>query len=108
MNRFRHRRFAISPRLVVLGTLLCAYAWVLAFPLQLTRPPSAALATAYVAGLALLGGALALVLRAAVTPEQSPPARLRLIGLLVVVTVGLWLPAFAWAEPREEPWAWLA
>jgi two-component system sensor histidine kinase DesK len=104
----RHRRFSVSPRLVVLGTLLLSYAWALVFPLRLTEPPSAALAAAHVFGLALFGGALALVLRAAVTPEQSPRARLGLIGVLVVVTLGLWPPAFAWAEPGEQPWAWLA
>jgi two-component system sensor histidine kinase DesK len=108
MSRSRHRRFAVSPRLVVLGALLFSYGWVLVFPLRLTRPPSAVLATAYVAGLALFAGALALVLRAAVTPEQSPRARLGLIGLLVVVSLGLWPAAFAWAEPGQEPWAWVA
>jgi two-component system sensor histidine kinase DesK len=108
MSRSRHRRFAVSPRLVVLGALLFSYGWVLVFPLRLTRPPSAALAAPYVAGLALFAGALALVLRAAVTPEQSPRARLGLIGLLVVVSLGLWAPAFTWAEPGQEPWAWVA
>jgi two-component system, NarL family, sensor histidine kinase DesK len=108
MSHDRHRRFAVSPRLVVLGTLLFSYAWALVFPLRLTQPPSTGLEAAYVVGLALFGVALALVLRAAVTREQSPRARLGLIGLLVVVSLGLWAPAFAWAEPGEEPWAWVA
>ncbi len=108
MSRNRPRRSAISPRLVVLGTLLLSYAWALVVPLRLTRPPSALLTAAYVVGLALFGGALALVLRAAVSPGQSPRTRVRLIGLLVVVSLGLWPPSFAWAEAGHEPWAWVA
>ncbi|MGH3465659.1 MAG: sensor histidine kinase [Kribbellaceae bacterium] len=100
------RRFAISPRLVVLGVLLVSYAWALVFPLRLARPPSTGLAIVYVAGLALYGAALALVLRAAVSPEQR--SRTITAGALVVVTLGLWAPAFAWAEPGQEPWAWVA
>ena len=108
MSRDRLRRRVISPRLVVLGVLIFSYAWALVFPLRLSRPPSALLAAGYVVGLALFGVALSLVLRAAVSPEQSPRSRLRLIGLLVVVSLGLWPPAFAWAEPGQEPWAWMA
>ena len=108
MSRDRPRRSAISPRLVVLGTLLLSYAWALVVPLRLTRPPSALLTAGYVVGLALFGGALALVLRAAVSPAQSPRTRVRLIGLLVVVSLGLWLPSFAWAGTGHEPWAWVA
>ena len=108
MRLHREHRFAVDPRLVVLGTLLFSYGWALVFPLRLTRPPSAALGAAYVVGLALFAGALALVLRAAVTPEQSPRSRLDLIGLLVVASLALWPPAFAWAEPGQEPWAWVA
>ena len=48
------------------------------------------------------------MLRAAVPPEHSPRARLRLIGLLVVATLALWPLAFAWPERSEEPWAWVA
>jgi two-component system sensor histidine kinase DesK len=108
MSPDRHRRFTVSPRLVVLGTLLVSNAWALVIPLRLTRPPSAALEAAFVFGLVLFGGALAVVLRAAVTREQSARDRLGLIGLLVAVSLALWLPAFAWAEPGGEPWAWLA
>jgi two-component system sensor histidine kinase DesK len=108
MSRSRHRRFLVSPRGVVLGTLLFTNSWALVFPLRLARPPSAALWAAYVFGLALFAGALALVLRAAVTPTQSPRARLGPIGLLVVMCLALWAPAFGWAEPGEEPWAWVA
>ncbi|HZO70386.1 MAG TPA: histidine kinase [Kribbellaceae bacterium] len=108
MSPDRPRRSAISPRLVVLGALLVSYAWALVFPLRLSRPPSALPATAYAVGLALFGAALALVLRAAVSPEQSPRSRVKLVGLLAVVTLGLWPPAFAWAEPGQEPWAWVA
>jgi two-component system sensor histidine kinase DesK len=61
-----------------------------------------------VVGLALYGGALALVLRSAVSPEQSQRTRIVLVGALVIVTLGLWPPAYAWAVPGEEPWAWVA
>jgi two-component system sensor histidine kinase DesK len=102
------RRFQISPRLVVLGALLVSYGWALVFPLRLSRPPSGLLATTYVVGLALYGGVLALVLRSAVSPEQSQRTRIALVGALVIVTLGLWAPAYAWAVPGEEPWAWVA
>jgi len=102
------RRLRISPRLVVLGALLVSYGWALVFPLRLTRPPSGLLAAAYVVGLVLFGGALALVLRSAVSPEQSQRTRIGLVGVLVIVTLGLWLPAYAWAVPGQEPWAWVA
>src|SRR5918997_640110 len=108
MSRNRPRRSGISPRLVVLGTLFTSYAWAVVVPLRLTGPPSAPMTAVYVVGLALFGGALALVLRAAVSPGQSPRTRIRLIGLLVVVSLGLWPPSFAWAEPGSEPWAWVA
>jgi two-component system sensor histidine kinase DesK len=108
MSRSRDRRIRVSPRGVVLGTLLLTNGWALVFPLRLARPPSAGLWAAYAFGLALFAAALALVLRAAVTPAQSERARLRPIGLLLAVCLALWAPAFAWAEPGEEPWAWMA
>jgi two-component system sensor histidine kinase DesK len=101
-----HRRLQISPRLIVLGALLVSFGWALVFPLRLSRPPSGLLATTYVVGLALFGGALALVLRSAVSPEQSHRTRIALVGALVIVTLGLLLPAYAWAVPGQEPWAW--
>jgi len=61
-----------------------------------------------VVGLALFGGALALVLRSAVSPEQSQRTRIALVVGLVIVTFGLWVPAYAWAVPGQEPWAWMA
>jgi hypothetical protein len=93
MSPYRPRRLQISPRLVVLGALLVSYAWVLVFPLRLTRPPSGLIAATYVVGLALFGGALALVLRSAVSPEQSQRTRIAHVGALVIVTLGLWRPA---------------
>jgi two-component system sensor histidine kinase DesK len=108
MSPDRPRRLQISPRLVVLGALLVSYGWALVFPLRLSRPPSGLLAATYVVGLALFGGALALVLRSAVSPEQSQRTRIAQIGVLVIVTLGLWLPAYAWAVPGQEPWAWVA
>jgi two-component system, NarL family, sensor histidine kinase DesK len=108
MSPDRPRRLQISPRLVVLGALLVSYGWALVVPLRLSRPPLGLLATTYVVGLALFGGALALVLRSAVSPEQSQRTRIAQIGVLVIVTLGLWLPAYAWAVPGQEPWAWVA
>ena len=108
MSPDRPRRLQISPRLVVLGALLVSYGWALVFPLRLSRPPSGLLGTTYVVGLALFGGALALVLRSAVSPEQSQRTRIALVGGLVIVTFGLWLPAYVWAVPGQEPWAWMA
>ena len=108
MSPDRYRRPQVNPRLVVLGTLLVSYGWALIFPLRLTRPPSGLLATTYVVGLALFGGALALVLRSAVSPEQSQRTRIALVGVLVVVTLALWPPAYAWAVPGQEPWAWVS
>jgi len=98
----------VSPRLVVLAVLVFSFAWVLVFPVRLTRPPTTALTVAYGAGLALFVAVQALVLRAAVSPEQPVRARLRAIAALVAVALALWLPAFAWAEPGRTPWAWLA
>jgi two-component system, NarL family, sensor histidine kinase DesK len=108
MSPDRPRRLQISPRLVVLGALLVSYGWALVLPLRLSRPPSGLLATTYAVGLALFGGALALVLRSAVSPEQSQRTRIALVGVLVIMTLGLWLPAYAWAVPGQEPWAWVA
>ena len=90
MSPDRPRLLQLSPRLVVLGALLVSYGWALIFPLRLTRPPSGLLATTYVVGLALFGGALAMVLRSAVSPEQSQRTRIALVGILVVVTLALW------------------
>ena len=43
----------VSPRLVVLAVLVFSFAWVLVFPVRLTRPPTTALTVAYGGGLAL-------------------------------------------------------
>lgn len=102
------RPFTVSPRLVVLGVLVVSYAWAIVLPLRLSRPPSTPLTIAYLIGLAFLGGALVLVLHAAVSPDRTPRSRAGLVGVLVVVTLGLWWPAFSWADLGEEPWAWLA
>ncbi|WP_370619800.1 sensor histidine kinase [Mumia sp. Pv 4-285] len=104
----RHRRLAISPRLVVLGVLVMAYAWALVFPLRLSDPPSTVLAVVYVIGLACYAVALAMVLRASVSPYQSRATRALLVGTLAVVTLGLWPPGFAWAEPGQAAWVWIA
>ena len=108
MNRDRPHRRTVSPRLVVLAVLISSFVWALVFPVRLTRPPSAAPATVYGVGLALFAVAMALVLRAAVSPDQPARARLWSIIALVAVSLALWLPAYAWAEPGKTPWAWLA
>ncbi|MGI5125626.1 sensor histidine kinase [Pseudonocardia sp. CA-107938] len=98
----------LSPRLVVLAVLASSFAWVLVFPVRLTRPPTPALTVVYGAGLVLFVAAQAVVLRAAVSLDQPRRTRLRAISGLVVVALALWWPAFAWAEPDRTPWAWLA
>jgi len=108
MTRDRSLRRTISPRLVVLAVLIFSFAWALVFPVRLTRPPTTALTVAYGVGLALFVIAQAVVLRAAVSLEQPARTRLTSIAALVAVTLALWLPAFAWAEPGRTPWAWLA
>jgi two-component system, NarL family, sensor histidine kinase DesK len=108
MSPDRPRRLQISPRLVVLGALLVSFAWALVFPLRLSQPPSGLVGTTYVVGLAIFGGVLALVLRSTVSPEQSQRTRIALVGVLVIVTLSLWAPAYVWAVPGEEPWAWVA
>jgi two-component system sensor histidine kinase DesK len=107
-SRDRLRRLRVSPRLVVLAALLVSFGSGLLFPLQLSRPPSGALGTVYVAGLVIFGCALALVLHSAVSPQRRRRINLTLLGGLVLVAIALWTPAYMWSRPGEEPWAWLA
>lgn len=98
----------VSPQSVVLGVLLVGFAWAFVFPLRMTRPPSAPLLAAYLAGLAAVAAALVVVLRAAVHPGDRPRSTAVAPGLLVLACLAVWLPTHAWAEPRQLPWAWLA
>ncbi len=102
------RRPSISPRSVVLGVLVVGFAWAFVFPLRLTRPPSAPLLSAYLVGLAAVAVALFVVLRSAVDPGRWPRATAVGPGLLGLACLGVWLPTYSWAEPGQQPWAWLA
>lgn len=108
MSRVRLRCRAASPRLAVLSALVFGFVWVVLLSLRLSDPPSTALTAGYCIGLAVFALALVLVLRVAVSPGLSTGARLGPVAGLVAATLALWLPAFAWADPGETPWAWLA
>jgi two-component system sensor histidine kinase DesK len=95
-------------RRVVLAVLLTNVVWVVALPLRLTRPPSTGGWVVLVLLAAASGAALALVLRAAVTPATSPATCRRLVAAQTVVALALWPVTFAWAGPGHEPWAWVA
>lgn len=95
-------------RAVVLTVLLTNVVWAVALPLRLTRPPSAVGWVVLVLLAAASGVALALVLRAAVTPATSPASCRGLVAAQTVAALALWPVTFAWAEPGQEPWAWVA
>ena len=94
-------------RLVVLAVLLTNVGWVVALPVLLTRPPTPAAAILFGVLLALLVAAYVLLLRAAVTPWVPQRMRVGLLVALVAVTVALGPVCARWAEPGQEPWAWL-
>ncbi len=102
------RRPPISPQSVVLGVLVAGFAWAFVFPLRMARPPSTPLLGAYLAGLAAVGAALFVVLRSAVHPGRWPRSTTVGPGLLLLACLGVWLPTYSWAEPGQQPWAWLA
>jgi two-component system sensor histidine kinase DesK len=93
---------------VVLGVLVAGFAWAFVFPLGMTRPPSTSLLGAYLAGLTAVGVALFVVLRSAVHPQWWPRSTTVGSGLLLLACLGVWLPTYSWAEPGQQPWAWLA
>lgn len=99
---------AETARLVVLALLLSNVAWAVALPLALTRPPPGLPFLLLWALVAAAAVGYVLVLWAAVTPGVEAVHRRRLMAALVAVTLALWPVAYAWAEPGEEPWAWLA
>jgi two-component system sensor histidine kinase DesK len=94
-------------RLVVLAVLLTNVGWVVALPVLLTRPPTPAAAVLLGGLLALLVVAYVLLLRAAVTPWAAHRSRVGLLAALVAVTLALGPVCARWAEPGQEPWAWL-
>lgn len=95
-------------RLVVLAILTVNVGWAVLLPLALVDPPSRA-AWLLVGALAVVtGGTLVLLLRAAVTPWAGPRARRGLVAVLLASALTLWPVAGAWAQPGQEPWAWLA
>jgi two-component system, NarL family, sensor histidine kinase DesK len=100
--------WALSPRLAVLGLLLASFAWPIVIVVSLVDPPSPFSSAVLVLGMLLLGGALVLVLRAAVDPSPSRRARAWSVVVLIAVSLGLWWPVHDWARSGEQPWAWLA
>jgi two-component system sensor histidine kinase DesK len=103
----RHRP-PISPQSVVLGVLVVGFAWAFVFPLRMTHPPSPPLLGAYLAGLVAVGAALLVVLHSAVHPGKWPRSTTVGPGLLLLACLGVWLPTYSWADPGQQPWAWLA
>lgn len=94
-------------RLVVLAVLLTNVGWVVALPVLLTRPPTGTTSVVLGVLLALLVAAYVLLLRAAVTPWVAQRTRTGLLAALVAVTLALGPVCARWAEPGQEPWAWL-
>jgi hypothetical protein len=106
MRRTPPRR-AQRARLVVLAVLLTNVGWVVALPLLLTRPPTAAAAVLLGVLLAVLVAAYVLLLQAAVTPWVPQRTRNGLLAALVAATLALAPVCSWWAEPAQEPWAWV-
>lgn len=97
----------LDPTVVVLVALVSSFAWVLVFPLRLTSPPDGVLGVGYLVALAVFAVLLTAVLGAAVIPTASPwPAML--VAALLLTSLALWAPTYLWANPDQEPWAWLA
>ena len=101
-------RRAARARLVVFAILLTNLGWVVALPVLLTDPPSAGAYAVLAILLALLAATYAGLLRAAVTPDVPLRTRARWLAALVAATLALGPVCFGWAEPGQEPWAWLA
>jgi two-component system, NarL family, sensor histidine kinase DesK len=95
-------------RLMVLVVLLTNLGWVVALPVLLTRPPSAAAAVLLGVLLTVLVAAYVLLFRAAVSPEVPQRTRTALLVAVLVATGALLPVCIRWAEPTQEPWAWLA
>ncbi|MEV0430429.1 histidine kinase [Micromonospora sp. NPDC050495] len=102
------RTTGTSPRWIVLGFLMASFAWAPIIAMSFTAPPTVSLTAVFVGGLAVFGFALLLVLVDAVDPGCVPAAGIRNTVLLIAVSLVLWAPSYSWAEPGEQPWAWLA
>ncbi|TRY17319.1 hypothetical protein FOJ82_12270 [Tessaracoccus rhinocerotis] len=98
---------APSPRLVVLGVLMACFAWAVVIPLSLSTPPTPLLAALHASGLAVYGATLLLVLWASVWVQADASATWWCAVAVVAVSLGLWFPGHAWAEPGGHPWAWV-
>lgn len=97
----------LDPTVVVLIGLVSSFAWVLVFPVRLTSPPGGVLGMSYFVALGVFAVLLTAVLAAAVTPAAGALPAI-LVAALVVTTLVLWAPTYLWADPEQEPWAWLA
>lgn len=91
-----------------MSVFIASFAWAVIIPISLTAPPGALFTAAFLAGLSLFGGALMLVLWSAVSPKRDHVTAWRRAGLLLAITLTLWVPTHMWSERGEQPWAWLA
>ncbi|MBB5790427.1 sensor histidine kinase [Jiangella mangrovi] len=101
-----------TARRVVLAILLGNAAWVVVIPWRMVRPPTPVLDAAFAAGLLAVAIVTGMMLRSAATARDGARGRARVRrtpgGAAVLVTLGLWWPAYQWAVPGDAPWAWLA
>jgi two-component system, NarL family, sensor histidine kinase DesK len=95
-------------RLVVLAVLLTNVGWVIALPVLLIRPPTPAAAILLGVLLAVLATTYVFLFRAAVTPWVAQRTRTGLLVAVLAATLALLPVGARWAEPTQEPWAWLA
>lgn len=94
-------------RAVVLVILLMNVAWAVVLPVMLVDPGGATAWLVVLVVLALHATAHVLVMRAAVSPWVEGRARSLHAGVLVGTSILAWPALSGWAEPGQEPWAWL-
>jgi two-component system sensor histidine kinase DesK len=87
---------------------MASFSWALVIFLSLTSPPTPLLAALNAAGVTAFGAALLLVLWTSVSPHPAGATKWWRTALIVGVTLVLWVPAHLWAEPHQNPWAWMA
>ena len=96
------------PRARVWGILLICFAGTLVIPATGLAPPGTLPALILGATLAAFVVALGLVLWVAVNPGGGPMTSWWATALLLAAAGAAWVPAHAWAEQAEHPWAWLS